>query len=212
MPENTPPAFQSLFTSVLRLSRICGDDENHARRVMRSSLLLFDRMQSLHQLGPAERFFLKCASLLHDIGYSISYEDHHKNSLQIILTSDILIADRRQRLLIGNIARYHRRAFPKKKHEHFQSMTGADKKITGQLASLLRIADGLDCTHGDRALGIKVSIEKKIKLTIYANSPAESECQKARQKSDLFTEIFRKKTDISWRLADHETIMQHTAS
>jgi exopolyphosphatase/guanosine-5'-triphosphate,3'-diphosphate pyrophosphatase len=46
--------------------------------------------------------------------------------------------------VMANIARYHRKSHPKKKHENFQVLSPDKQKVVNVLASLLRIAEGID--------------------------------------------------------------------
>lgn len=46
--------------------------------------------------------------------------------------------------IIANIARYHRKSHPKKKHEGFQKLSPANQSIVKVLAGILRIAEGID--------------------------------------------------------------------
>ena len=47
--------------------------------------------------------------------------------------------------IMANIARYHRKSAPKKKHENYQSLTNKDdRKLVKQLSAMLRLAAALD--------------------------------------------------------------------
>jgi len=49
--------------------------------------------------------------------------------------------------LIANVARYHRRAFPKKSHPNFARLDRGERRLSAA-RRILRVADGLDRTHG----------------------------------------------------------------
>ena len=111
------------------------------------ALRLFDELQPLHGLGATERFWLHCAGLLHDIGWIEGRKGHHKTALRMILTTPDLPFERREREIIGCVARYHRRGLPTLKHEAFAALSAPDQRVVRRLAAILRVADGLDRTH-----------------------------------------------------------------
>jgi exopolyphosphatase/pppGpp-phosphohydrolase len=140
--------FQSALTGcALRLAEECRYDAEHAHHVGRLALGVFDDLRALHGYGPDERFALHLASLLHDIGHIGGAKGHHKRSLRIILEAEALPLDHRARLLIGCIARYHRKALPKQGHPHFSSLDEPDQRRVQVLGGILRMADALDKGH-----------------------------------------------------------------
>ena len=116
----------------------------HAEHVLRTSLRLFDDLQSIHKLGEKERELLEVAAILHDVGYHISHDMHHKHSYYILKNCMLPGFTNNEKELIANIARYHRKSHPKKKHENFNVLSNKDKKIVLILSSFLRIAEGID--------------------------------------------------------------------
>jgi exopolyphosphatase / guanosine-5'-triphosphate,3'-diphosphate pyrophosphatase len=108
---------------------------------------LFDQTAALHGLGPAERGLLEVAGLLHDVGYDVSQSAHHKHSLYLIRNADLDGFTSRERDLIANVARYHRKALPADRHAEYMALDDADRTLVRRLAALLRLADGLDADH-----------------------------------------------------------------
>ena len=47
--------------------------------------------------------------MLHDVGMTISYDDHHKHSRYLIVSAELPGFDPRERALIAQISRYHRK-------------------------------------------------------------------------------------------------------
>ena len=60
-----------------------------------------------------ERELLWAAAMLHDVGMTISYDDHHKHSRYLIESAELPGFDPRERALIAQITRYHRKGVPK---------------------------------------------------------------------------------------------------
>lgn len=173
-------------------------DEKHAIAVYNCSIMLFDELVSWHKYGKKERILLSCASLLHDIGYSISSSEHHKASRDLILSSKSLPFDKEEREIIAMIARYHRKSLPKDSHKIYRNFSEKDKRRVSVLASILRIADGLDRTHTSTIKKIKVRItDKEIHINIKASLSALLECEYARKKSDLLEKVSEKKVIVA---------------
>ena len=51
--------------------------------------------------------------MLHDVGMTISYDDHHKHSRYLIVSAELPGFDPRERALIAQISRYHRKGAAK---------------------------------------------------------------------------------------------------
>ena len=105
---------------------------------------LFDQTASLHKLGELEKGVLEYAALVHDIGLYVAHSGYHKTSRYILRKSDPRGFNDEEMLLIGHVARYHRRARPKKKHSKFKQLSDRHRRVVQVLAGLLRIAVGLE--------------------------------------------------------------------
>ena len=88
--------------SVLDLARRCDWHQAHSEHVARLCLELFDQLRPLHGLGTEDRELIEYGALLHDIGWHIAREGHHKHSQYLILNGDLKnfadeeVADHRQ--------------------------------------------------------------------------------------------------------------------
>jgi predicted phosphodiesterase len=183
--------------AVLQLARSCEYEEGHTHQVTRLALQLFDELQLVHGLGPRERYWLQCGALLHDIGLIEGVQGHHKASLRIILDTPLLPFDKRERLMIGSIARYHRAALPQERHSHFAALKPGSRRIVRILAAILRVADGLDYTHQSLVNELSCVLSpKQILVRCAVKGPAEEERQRALQKGDLLEEVLERKLVI----------------
>jgi len=142
LPENS--AQRTWRDSVMEFARSCNSDENHARHVARISLAIFDKIARENGLKKTDRRLLDAAALLHDIGYFIGYSSHHKHSYHLIHHADLFGFNPREREIIAQIARYHRKSLPKKKHKEFELLHEKDQQLVSRLGGILRLADGLD--------------------------------------------------------------------
>ena len=117
-----------------------------SQRIARFALNIFDRTKDfLHDWQQEERELLWTAAILHNCGLYISHSAHHKHSYYLIRHSELLGFTELELELIANIARYHRKSKPKKKHEAYNSLPHKDAQlIVRQLSAILRIAVALD--------------------------------------------------------------------
>jgi exopolyphosphatase/guanosine-5'-triphosphate,3'-diphosphate pyrophosphatase len=133
--------------SVREFAERCHYEEGHATQVRRLALRLFDTIG--HRIGctPDERATLADAALLHDVGYHINYDRHHKHSYHLIVHAELLGIAPDEQVVIANVARYHRGSPPRKKHRNFGELDRTLRDRIVRLSALLRLADGLDRGH-----------------------------------------------------------------
>lgn len=183
--------------AVLKLAERCDYEASHTQHVTYLALRLFDELEPLHRLGPEERFWLRCGSLLHDIGWIEGQQAHHKTSLRLILNE--LDASFAERLVTGSIARYHRGPLPKDKHDHFSALSPADQYRVSILAALLRVADGLDRTHRRVVEDLWCEIEaRRIVVTCNVRMYPIPEREAAKRKGDLLESVFQRELLVRW--------------
>jgi exopolyphosphatase/guanosine-5'-triphosphate,3'-diphosphate pyrophosphatase len=177
--------------NVLYLARRCHYPESHSHHVAELVTSLFDQTQSLHNLGEQEREWLEYAAILHDVGYLINSRQHHKHAYYLIKNSDLsgLTADEIE--MIANIARYHRRALPRSKHESLKTMPARNRKTLDILSALLRIADGLDRSHFSVIQSLEVTLGKPVTIRLRTSGDPELEVWAARTRADLFEKVFK---------------------
>jgi exopolyphosphatase/pppGpp-phosphohydrolase len=187
--------------SVLTMARSCGYESEHSHQVAAISLSLFDQLNEEHDLGCEERFLLNAGALLHDIGWMEGGRGHHKTALRLILDSSSLPFDRRWRLLVGSIARYHRKALPNaEKHDHFRGLNEPERKKVRMLAGILRTADGLDRTHRSVVEAVRVHpLRNRIEIDCKVRIPAEAERLTAVRKGKLLEMELGRSLEIQCR-------------
>ncbi len=180
--------------AVLALAKECKYEREHTHQVERLALGIFDQLGRLHKLGRAERFLLRCAAILHDIGWLEGQKGHHKTALRIIMDSPVLRFDFPRRRIIGLIARYHRKALPKEQHTYFRDLDAKDRDIVRKLAGILRVADGLDRTHQSKVKDISCRVDgKQVKMVCRSAESLDAEFAAARDKGVLFEDVFARK-------------------
>jgi exopolyphosphatase/guanosine-5'-triphosphate,3'-diphosphate pyrophosphatase len=168
-------------------------DFPHAIQVTQTALSLFDQLCSIHPLGDEDRFWLECASLLHDIGLSHGVEEHHKTSSRLILTDPFLPFNARERQMVSVIARYHRKKLPAMHHTPFKDLNILDRTRVELLAAILRVADGLDASHCSVLEKVDIEInDTSVMMRCLVKGNTQLEEESITKKKDLFEKAFNR--------------------
>ncbi len=142
--------------SVFELAERCNYWPEHSQHVARLSIGLFDQTRAIHGLTDREREWLEYAAILHDIGVHISYEGHHKHSYYLVKNGDLRGFEPDEIEAIGLVARYHRQATPKRRHDGFVSLRRRTRRTVRTLAAILRLAESLDRSHAQTITGLEL--------------------------------------------------------
>lgn len=188
---------QQIVNSAMELGRKYHFDEEHATHVATLSSQLFDGTRSEHRLDARHRLLLYVAALLHEIGGFISNTSMHKHSMYLITNSELFGLSQEDELLIGLIARYHRRASPKPTHQGYNMLLREGRVTVSKLAALLRLAIALNTSRKQRVNKVTCRREGN-KLVLQADNldDVSIEQMSLRQASGLFEEVFGLKVEL----------------
>lgn len=180
-----------IVRSAISLGRKFDFDEGHARAVAELSRQLFEQLREDHRLDNRHEVILYVAALLHEIGLFINVQSNHKHALYLIRNSELFGLSRSDKLLVGLVARYHRRAYPQPTHEAYRLLHRDDRVAVAKLASLLRLAIALNDTRGGRIREIQCRRERK-RLVITASGVQDVALEQVamRQNAGLFQEVY----------------------
>lgn len=142
--------------SVFELAERCKYWPEHAQQVSRLAIALFDQTRAIHGLSDREREWLEYAALLHDVGVHISYEGHHKHSYYLIKNGDLRGFEPDEIETMALVARYHRQATPKRRHEGYGAFGRRRRQAIRTLSAILRLAEGLDRSHSQPIAGLQL--------------------------------------------------------
>ncbi len=186
---------------IIQLAKKYQYEQEHSHHDMMLAVKLFDRLKVLHALGPIEREWLEYAAILHDIGWIEGQKAHHKTALRMIIAVDLPLFTDQEKIMIGLIARYHRKSLPKDKHEYYRDLNDESKKIVSILGSFLRLADGLDRTHSSCIEDFECEVldEKIILKVTKAQTFSETDMELGLRKSDLLQVVFNREFEIDWK-------------
>jgi len=176
--------------SVREFAERCHFEVPHAEHVQRLALRLFDTIGARLGCDPSE---LADSALLHDVGYHISYDRHHKHAYHLIVHAELLGISPAEQVVIANVARYHRGAPPRKKHGNYGVLDSPMRRRIARLSAILRVADGLDRGHVGAVADVKVRwMQRAIRITPVAANGAKVlrlELWGAHRKSGLLAEL-----------------------
>ena len=140
------PLIEDVRTAAVRnMSVQYESDMAHVEHVATLSLQMFDSLVDggLIEPAPGERELLWAASMLHDVGMTISYDDHHKHSRYLIVSAELPGWNPRERALIAQISRYHRKGAPKLGEMAVFADAG-DEQLLERCSVILRLAEHLE--------------------------------------------------------------------
>jgi exopolyphosphatase / guanosine-5'-triphosphate,3'-diphosphate pyrophosphatase len=185
--------------SARAFARQCRSSERHCEHVARLATQLFDGIAERFGVPAEGRELLQAAALLHDIGYVINHAKHHKHAYHLILHGDLQGFTQRELEVVACVARYHRKAFPSKRHGAFARLERSDRRLVRALAGILRLADGLDRTHTQRVVGVTCAVHRGyVELTLQARSDPRVEIWDAERKAGLFERAFEIEPRFVW--------------
>lgn len=168
-----------------------GWEQPHVEQVTRLALLLFDQAAPVLPLELTERPLLAAAALIHDSCYRTDRKEHHKAAYHLAVERLSGRSGSAVASVVGLIARYHRGALPTRSHGPFSRLSASEQRRVCQLASLLRIADGLDRTHEQPVVGLCCSFQpSSLQITVIGRGDLTDVLLATYRKGDLFTATF----------------------
>lgn len=199
LAASEPPLFEDVRrASVLNLAAQYQVDAPHTQHVAHLALGLFDQLAvlGLHGGDPIERELLWAACVLHDIGMSVDYDDHHKHSRYLILNAGLPGYAPAEVAVIAQAARYHRKGIPD---------PGPLAALFGELesarlvrcAALLRLAEDLERSRdqGVRRVDAVLS-DGQVELRLTADDGAAVPRWAAAREEQLFARAFDRRLRV----------------
>ncbi|OHW62584.1 guanosine-5'-triphosphate,3'-diphosphate pyrophosphatase [Andreesenia angusta] len=140
---------------------------SHAEHIWSLSESLFEQLKPVHKISEDVYNIFKTASLLHDIGVSIGYYNHHIHSFYIILNSNIKGLSHKEMLMAAFAASMHRSSKVRIEDSPYSSMLSLrEKEIAEKLGAILKISEALDRRLDSSISGVSATIgEDHVKLS-----------------------------------------------
>jgi exopolyphosphatase / guanosine-5'-triphosphate,3'-diphosphate pyrophosphatase len=197
-----PPLFDDVRrASVINMAAQYGMDpasSPHTAHVVYLALGLFDELAAagLHAGDALERELLWAACLLHDIGMTVDYDDHHKHSRYLILNAGLPGFEPREVALIGQAVRYHRKGTPSL--GPFAGLaTEGDAERLDRMATLLRLAEDLERSRDQLVRDAHVAVaDGTVRLELVSEGDDRVPRWAAGRETDLFARAFDRQLTV----------------
>jgi exopolyphosphatase/guanosine-5'-triphosphate,3'-diphosphate pyrophosphatase len=185
--------------AIERLAAACSGELEHGRRVAFLAGRIYEQLAESHSLPPGDRTLLECAARLQDVGYVINYDQHHKHSYHLIRNSRLPGIRAHDLELVANVARYHRGAHPKRKHENLARVPVDDQPRVYRMAAILRLAGGLDRSRSQLVRDVLVRADGEgVTLDVVAEQEPQVDIWGAERRTDLFEKVFGVPVKVRW--------------
>jgi exopolyphosphatase/guanosine-5'-triphosphate,3'-diphosphate pyrophosphatase len=176
---------------VRAMARQYGVSMPHVKKVADMASMLFEGLRALHRLPPHRGHVLEAAAYLYNIGHFVNEAKHHRHSMYLVSNSDLPGFDDRERAMIANLCRYHRKSLPQLSHDSFQSLLPEDKRTVELLTPLLRIAVALDQSQEQRLERVETQVtDTSVELRLFSEVDADIEQWHAGQVSAVFQHFY----------------------
>jgi exopolyphosphatase/guanosine-5'-triphosphate,3'-diphosphate pyrophosphatase len=195
-----PPLFEDVRrASVMNLAAAYEADPAHTRHVAALALGMFDELArlGLHPGDPRERELLWAASMLHDIGMSVDYDDHHKHSRYLILNAGLPGFSPVEVAIIAQAARYHRKGLPEP--GPLGALFGeGDAERLDRCAVLLRLAEDLERSRDQLVRSTSLSLhDGEVELRLVADGESVVPRWAASREAELFSRAFSRRLSVA---------------
>jgi exopolyphosphatase/guanosine-5'-triphosphate,3'-diphosphate pyrophosphatase len=189
--EHVGESRPDVSASLLAFGRRLGFDEVHARQVAHLALTLFDELEPLHQVPRTYRPVLHAAALLHDVGYAVNGNRHHRHSAYLIESADLPGLTDPERVVAARLARFHRRRPPAPGHPGLTGLSAVERRAVTRLVPLLRLADALDRAHHKKVAALHAECSPRaVRVQLKATRGATLELWDAGREAPLFQAVY----------------------
>ena len=200
LADRPRPLFEDVRrASVLNMAAQYGVNVQHTEHVAALALGMFDELAALglHDGDPRERELLWAACMLHDIGMSIDYDDHHKHSRYLILNGGLPGFEPVETAIIAQAARYHRKGMPSP--GPMATLFGeGDVERLDRCAALLRLAEDLERSRDQLVRSTALALEgQAVRLRLIADGDPAVPRWAAGRERELFARAFHRELTVA---------------
>jgi len=194
LADRDPPLLRDVRrASVTNMAAQYRVNAEHTQHVAVLALGMFDKLAELglHEGDPRERELLWAACMLHDIGMSIDYDDHHKHSRYLVLNGGLPGFEPVETAIVAQAARYHRKGMPAP--GPMAALFGdGDAERLDRCAVLLRLAEDLERSRDQlvRATSLALCEDGDVELRLIADGESAVPRWAAGRERDLFARAF----------------------
>ena len=145
-----------------------------------------------------DRELLEYAALLHDIGEHVAHEGHDRHAAYLVHHGNLRGLTPASISVLTGLVRWHRRGDPKANDDLVGKLEPEQRDRVRRLASLLRIADGLDRGRKQVVTSVHARVGPELVLLhIRSSGDPELELWGARRKRELFERTFDREVEFT---------------
>jgi len=185
--------------SVLNMAAQYHVDMEHTEHVAALALGMFDELArlGLHEGDARERELLWAACMLHDIGMSIDYDDHHKHSRYLILNGALPGFAPVETAIVAQAARYHRKGMPAP--GPLAALFGeGDAERLDRCATLVRLAEDLERSRDQLVRDTSLALHNgSVELRLIADGSSAVPRWAAGRERELFARAFHRDLSVA---------------
>ena len=131
--------------------------------------------------------------MLHDIGMSVDYDDHHKHSRYLILNGGLPGFTPVEVAIIAQAARYHRKGMPEPGPDGARCSATGDAERLDRCAVLLRLAEDLERSRDQLVRDTSIALhDGEVELRLIADGESAVPRWAAGRESELFARAFHR--------------------
>ena len=132
----------------------------HAEHVFDLSMQLFRQLKVIHKLPRPYVKVLRVASMMHDIGTSLKFYDHHKHSMYVILNSNLYGIPQKDLIMASMVAALHYRDGLEQLdcQKYLDILTEEEIAAVRKLGVIVRIAECFDRSCGGAIAGLSCDV------------------------------------------------------
>lgn len=176
---------------VEKLARKFGVEVKHARLIAGFTHQLFESLADLHQVPPEWARLLEASAYLLDTGHYISDTAHHKHAAYVVHHADLAGFTDHERKIIALLCRYHRKSLPTARHTEYQALDTESRRILLRLIPVLRLADGLDQSHGQNVEKVSATVSgDAVEVALQAHGDTGLEEWSVDRLSNVFRQVY----------------------
>lgn len=179
------------LASVLNLAHLYRFQEQHAEHVAHLTLSMFDQLpRDCNLCSPQDRDVLWAASMLHDIGVTVDYHDHHKHGSYLILNAGLPGYTHRETAMIALLTRYHRKGKPTL--DELAPLFGdGDEQRLLQMCALLRLAEQIDRPRDSAVRDVNIVVQgDRARMELVCRGDEQVSLWAVEHHRDIFEDAF----------------------
>lgn len=191
------PVVEDVLThSITNILKTYDAKLDHCYHVRKLALSLFDQTQELHGSGREGRHLLSVASLLHDIGMSVDYCNHHRHGFYLVLNSRLNGLSNRELVMCAFIVGLHggEGDFKNDWKNYKMLINKEDIETVKKLGLYLRLAENLERYGFGNVEKLTCHLTPDtLEIKLQAQHSPDLEINTAMKNEKIFAKLFQRK-------------------